>query len=92
MPDVETPPPRDPHTLELNIWKSLPSEELIHWVSEIMKAPLFTSKGVRPKKKKVPSSPPALIQEGHPEDELSPPYKLRSKFKQDNRPKKKPRS
>ena len=34
--DVETPPARDPHTLELDIRKPPPSEELIQRVSEIM--------------------------------------------------------
>ena len=89
--DVESPPARDPHTLELNIRKPLPSEELIQWVSEIMKAPHSTSKGVRPKKKKVPSSPLAPTQEDHSKDELFPLHELKSKLKQDKQPRKKPR-
>ena len=90
MLDIET-PARDLHTLELDIRKPPPSEELIQRVSEIMKAPQSTSKGVRPKEKKVPSCPPAPTQEDHPEDELLPPCKLRSKFKHDKWPRKKPR-
>ena len=90
MPDVESPSARDPHTLQLDIRKPPPSEELIQRVSEIIRAPQSTSKGVHPKKKKVPSSAPAPMQEEHPEDELSPLRKLRSKLNQDKRPRKKP--
>ena len=90
--DDESPPTREPQTLKLDIRIPPPSKELIQRVIEILKAPQSTSKGVRPKKKKVaPSSPPAPMQEDHPEDELSPLHKLRSKIKQDKRPRKKPR-
>ena len=92
MRDVESPLAWDPQTLKLDIRIPLPSEELIQRVAEILKAPQSTSKGVRPKKKEVAvSSPLAPTQEDHPEDELSPPHELRSKTKQDKRPKKKPR-
>ena len=74
MPNVESPLARDPETLKLDIQKPPPIEELIQWVSEIMRTPQSTSKVVRPKKKKVPSSPPAPTREDHPEDELSPPW------------------
>ena len=77
--------------LKLDIQKPPPSEELIQWVSGIMRAPQSSSKGVRPKRKKVSSSPLASTQEDHPKDELLPPHKLRSKLKQDKRPRKKPR-
>ena len=89
--DVEMPPARDPHTLELDIWKPPPNVELIQRVSEIFKAPQSTSKGVCLKKKKVPSSPPPPTQEDHPKDELMLIRKLKSKFKQDKRPRKKPK-
>ena len=90
--DAESPPARDPQTLKLDIRTPPPSKELIQRVAEILKAPQSTSKGVRPKKKKVVvSSPPAPTQEDHLEDELSPPHELRSKTKQDKRLKKKPR-
>ena len=60
MQDDELPPARDPQTLKLDIWIPPPSEELIQRVTEIIRAPQSTSKGVRMKKKKVaPSSPPA---------------------------------
>ena len=49
-----------------------------------MRAPQSNSKVVRPKKKKVPSSPPAPTREDHREDELSPSHKVRSKLKQIN--------
>ena len=88
----ESPPARDRQTLKVDIRIPPPSKELIQRVTEILKAPQSTSKGVRPEKKKVtPSSPPAPMQEDHSEDELSPPCELRSKIKQDKWPRKKPR-
>ena len=57
MSDVETPPARDLHTLELDIRKPPPSKELIQRMSVIIQAPLPTSKGVGPIGKKVPTSP-----------------------------------
>ena len=91
--DPESPPATDPQTLKLDIRKPPPSEELIQRVAEILQAPQPTSKGgLRPNKKKVvASSPPAPTQEDHPEDELSPPQEKKTKTKQDNRPRKKPR-
>ena len=91
--DPESPPATDPQTLKLDIRKPPPSEELIQRVAEILQAPQPTSKGgPRHKKKKVvASSPLAPTQEDHPEDELSPPQEQRTKTKQDNRPRKKPR-
>ena len=91
--DPELPPATDPQTLKLDIRKPPPSKELIQRVAEILQAPQPTSKGgPRPKKKKVvASSPPAPMQEDHPEDELSPPQEQRTKTKQDNQPRKKPR-
>ena len=91
--DAESPPAMDPQTLKLDIRKPPPSEELIQRVAEILQAPQSTSKGgPRPKKKKVVvSSPPAPTQEDHPEDELLPPQEVRSKTKQDKRPRKKPK-
>ena len=92
MRDAESPPARDPQTLKLDIRIPPPSEELIQRVAEILKVPQSTSKGVRSKKKKVAlSSPPAPTQEDQPENELSPPHELRTKTKQDKRPRKKPR-
>ena len=86
----ESPPAREPQTLKLNIWISPFSKELIQRVTQILKAPQSISKGVRPKKKKVaPSSLPAPTHEDHPEDELSPSRKLKSKIKQDKQPRKK---
>ena len=91
--DIESPPTTDPQTLKVDIRKPPPSEELIQRVAEILQAPQPTSKeGPRPKKKKVVvSSPPAPTQEDHPEDELLPPQEVRSKTKQDKRPRKKPK-
>ena len=91
--DPKSPPAMDPQTLKLDIRKPPPSEELIQRMAEILQAPQPTSKGgPRPKKKKVVApSPPAPTQEHHPEDELSPPQDQRTKTKQDNRPRKKPR-
>ena len=91
--DSESPPATDPQTLKLDIWKPSPSEELIQRVAEILQAPQPTSNGGPcPKKKKVvASSPTAPTQEDHLEDELSPPQEQRTKTKQDNRPRKKPR-
>ena len=90
--DAESPPARDPQTLKLDIRIPPPSEEVIQKVAEILKAPQSTSKGVRPEKKKVAlSSPRAPTQEDHSEDELSPLRELRSKTKQNKRPRKKPR-
>ena len=76
--DIELPLARDPQTLKLDIRKPPLSKELIQRMNEIIRAPQSTSKGVCLKKKKVPSSPPTPTQEDHPEDELSPPRKLRS--------------
>ena len=91
--DLESPPTTDPQTLKLDIRKPPLTKELIQRVAEILQAPQPTSKGgPRPKKKKVvASSPPTPTQEDHPEDELSPPQEQRTKTKQDNQPKKKPR-
>ena len=93
MRDAESPPATDPQTLKLDIRKPPPSKELIQRVAEILQAPQSTSKGgPRPKKKKVViSSTPAPTQEDHPEDELSTPQEVKSKTKQDKRPRKKPR-
>ena len=92
MRDAESPPAMDPQTLKLDIHIPPPSEEVIQRVTEILKAPQSTSKEVRPKKKMVAlSSLPAPMQEDHLGDELSPPCELRSKIKQDKRPRKKPR-
>ena len=81
--DRESPLATDPQTLKLDIRKPPPSEELIQRVTEILQVAQPTSKGgPLPKKKKVvASSPPAPMQEDHPEDELSPPQEQRSKTK-----------
>ena len=89
--DVETPSARHLHTLELDVRKPPPTKELIQRVSAIMQTPLPTSKGVGSKGKKKHASPLTPTQEDHPEDELLPPRKLKSKAKQDKRPRKKPR-
>ena len=92
MRDAELPSAKDPQMLKLDIQIPPPSKEIIERMAEILKAPQSTSKGVRPKKKKVAlSSPPAPMQEDHPEDELSPPCELGSKIKQNKQPKKKPK-
>ena len=92
MQNNESPPARDPQTLKMDIRIPPPTEEVIQRVTEILKVLQSTSQGVRPQKKKVAlSSPPALTQEDHPKDELSLRRKLRSKVKQDKRPRKKPR-